>query len=409
VLIISGRTGAHPWTAGALVARIARALAARGHEVTLAAQSVQDAHAFAGATAVHAFAPFNQTATDWPLGFARWARARRRAIPHDVSLSTSRVAAADVWMPLEPGALAWLRRARRTLSPPSLGVALARHHGALRAAATDLAIVAPRGGRAGPVRRVVAVGAVSAGEAGRLLHAVRGLGERVVAAPPFAPTTPLAGDARAQARERARAVLGVGAERRVVLASCPAPPGPRLDGLIASVGDLAARDPRRGPLLVVLARDTYALAARAHRLGAGEHVRAVPLTHDAPTALAMADAAALPLPAWRGPFESGSASRFAADALAAGLPLLALSGAGGYDLARARSAAQDACGLVVDEPSREAWMRTFRTALDGPWLPRAGVAAAEIGAGLTEAAFVAALERALAEAAEERARGIEMD
>jgi hypothetical protein len=358
---------------------------------------------FAACEARHEFDTFDQTATDWPLGFAAWAARKRRDIPHDVCLSLSRVVGGDVWMPLEPSGRSWLSRSRRTLSAKSFAIAAARHHGALRAWAMDAVFAAPLPGAGGPIRRVLAVGATSAGEASRALHRVRGLGERVVKADPFGAVDPPGRDAAANLRATTRAVLDIDAERRVVLVSAPHPVGRTLDGLLEAVADAGSRDAARAPLLLILAKDCYALHARALRLGAAPHMRIVGLTERMDAALAAADAVALPHTAARGLFASGAIGRLGVDALRFGRPILALSGATGYGLARLRSTTQDFPGLVVDYPSADAWLRSLRQLCDDAWYQRAAAAAAELGAPMRLDRFVDRLVQVLFEAAAERA------
>ncbi len=403
ILIISGRTARQPWTAGALVARAAAALAAKGHAITLAAQSVDDESLFASCSRTVAFDSFDQTATDWPFGFAAWAGKRRREIPHDVCLSFSRVVGGDVWMPLEPSGASWLARVRRTHSLKSLAIAVGRHHGAIRAWASDAFFGGPRDGTGWPVRRVLATGGTSAGEASRSLHRVRGLGDRVLRADLFAMAEPPARDELLDLRRRTREALAIGEDRRVVLISAPGPIGRTLDTLLAAIADLAPRAGDRAPLALILAKDCFALHARALRCQAADHARIIGLTHRLDAALAAADAIVLPHKAERSIFDAGSVARLAADALRAGRPVIALSGAAGYGAARLRSTAQDSPGLVVDTPATDAWSRALRQLGDDAWLERASAAALELGAPMRFDRFIDRLDAVLAEAAAERA------
>ena len=405
VLVISGRTARHPWSHGPLVAAVCDALIARGHTVSLAAQSVEDAEMFARCERVRAFDSFDQTATDWPLGFAAWTRQQRQMTAHDVSISFSRVAAGDVWMPLEPSGAAWLARIRRSHALPSQAIAIARHHGALRAWAFDAFLVTPPTGEDDPIRRVLAVGSTAAGEFSRTLHCARGLGERVAKVDPFGMIARPAADEFGRLREATRALLSVEPEQRVVLVSVPAPAGRLLDGLLAATAAAAARDRRRAPVLLMLARDCFALHGRAVKLGASGQTRIMGLTHQMSAALAAADAVALPMRSARGLFENGGTMRLAADALAFGRPPLAVSGAPGYGMARLRSAAEITPGLVIDTSSRGEWERAFSQLASDEWLASASAAAGEIGAAMTFERFMGTLEGVLREVATERTEG----
>lgn len=405
LLVISGRTARHPWSHGPLVAAACDAMIAHGHSVSLAAQSVDDAAMFARCEQVETFDSFDQTATDWPLGFAAWARKRRRVTAHDVSLSFSRVAAGDVWMPQEPSGAAWLARVRRSHSLPSQAIAIARHHGALRAWAFDAFLVTPPTGEDEPIRRVLAVGSTAMGEVSRALHRARGLGERVAKVDPFGMVPRLPMEEMSRLRDATRAVLGIEPEQRVVLVSVPSPAGRLLDGLLVAAAAAGERDRRRAPVLLVLARDCFSLQGRAVKLGAAGQMRIMGLTHQMGAALAAADAVALPMRSARGLFENGGTTRLAADALAFGRPLLAVSGAPGYGMARLRSAAEIAPGLVIDTSSRGEWERAFSQLGNEEWLASASGAAAEIGAAMTFERFAGRLENVLGEVARERAEG----
>jgi hypothetical protein len=402
ILVISGRTARQPWTSGALAARICAALAAKGHTITLACQSLDDPALFAACKARHVFNTFDQTATDWPLGFASWARTQRRHIPHDVCLSLSRIVGGDVWMPLDPGGASWLTRARRTLSLKSLAIAATRHHGAFRAWATEATLGAPWSGAGGLPLRVIAIGATSAGEVSRALHRIRGLGDRVIKADPFGILDPPPPEVKSALRASTRAALDISPDRRVVLISATLPVGTTLDGLLLATRELAEHDQSRAPILLILGRDCFALHARATRLGAAPHARILGLTERMDAALSAADAVALPHKADRGLFASGAVGRLGVDALRFGRPILALSGASGYGVARLRSPAHESPGLVIDYPTAEAWLRALRQLESDTWLEHASTAAADIGAPMRFDRFADRLDATLSEVAAER-------
>lgn len=406
VLVISGRTARQAWTHGAIVAAATGALVRKGHEVTLAAQSVDDPALFAGCAAMHAFDSFDQTATDWPLGFGAWAGRMRRKIEHDVCLSFSRAAGGDVWMPLEPSGAAWVTAAVRTLGVKSLAIALARHNGAIRAWASDAFFVAPPVDEDAPIRRVIAVGSIAAGEAARLLHRAKGLGERVARVDPFGMVSPLLSEEAGDLRERTRAMLGIEPDRAAALVSAPQPVGRLLDDLLRAVGDLGGGDPRCGPVVIAAAKDCFALHRRAACCGVAHRVRILGLTARMEAALAAADVVVLPARTDRGVFEQGGAARLGAEALAFGRPLVAGVGAVGYGLARLRSATEDSAGIVVESPSREAWGRALAQACDPAWLARASAAAREVGRPMTFERFAETLEALLAETARERSKDL---
>lgn len=402
IVVVCGRAARQPWAAGggSLVAGVCADLTRRGHSIDLFAQSIDDPQAFANTCAsIRTFDTFDQTATDWPLGFASWARAQLRGGKRDVCLSFSRVVSGDVWMPLEPSGAAWFARARGVYGLKSKAIALARHHGFARAWTTDLLRVYPRGPR---IRRVVAVGAQSAGEAARLLHRARGLGERVVALSPFSAIVPPEPGERDRLGQRTRELLGIDHDRVVIAAVAPQPVGTRFDALLTAVAELHARDQARAPILIIAAKDCVALHTRALRCGAEALCRIVPLTERLDALLAAADAMALPLKSDLGIFVSGGLSRAAADGLCMGLPLLAVGGASGYELARWRSARQDSPGLVIDVPTVDAWIRALKHTLYASWRDRARAAASELGGTLRFDRFCNDLHTVVEHAADER-------
>lgn len=399
IVVVCGRAARQPWTAGGLVARVCADLRRRGHVVDVVAQSIDDPAAFAGCASVRVFGAFDQTATDWPLGFAMWARSRVRGMGRDVCISFSRSVSGDVWMPLEPSGAAWLRRARGTLGLKSHAIALARHHGFARAWATDLLRVYPSGPR---IRRVVAIGTQSAGEAARLLHRARGLGERVTTLEAFSVIEPPGAEERGRLRSRVRGALGLDDDRVAIAAFAPTPVGGRMDALFLALAELHARDRLRAPELIVAAKDCVALHTRTLRCGADRLCKIVPLTDRADALLFAADVLVLPVKTDIGVFVSGGLSRGAADGLRLGMPIVAAGGAPGYELARLRSSRQDAPGMVIDVPSVDAWVRALKQVLDPAWRARAAAAASELGQTLTFERFSDDLAGVLERAAEER-------
>lgn len=400
VLVLAGRLARQPWSIGGFVRSVGRGLHERGHSVSLACQSLDDDEDFGFASTVRRFGVFSQTSTDWPLGMAAWGARQRRAIPHDVSISFSRVCTGDVWFPAEPGGAAWLGRAASTRRGHGLALAAARHHGAFRSWARDALLRRPRG----VVRRIIAVGPTSAGEAERFLAAA-GLDDRVVQAPYFSMLEPPE-SGRTELRERTRALLNIAPERRVVLVSCMGAQGPSLDNLLTAAADLTSRDRDRGPVVLAMASEGFALHTRAVRLGAQAHLRIIGPTLRSDAAMAAADLCAAAVRPARGLFESGALGRFAADGLRCGRPLLALSGAPGYDLARQIAADSSSPGFVVESITSANWERALRTALQEPWASDAARAASHFGARLGFGGLMACVENALNEAAAERAGGL---
>lgn len=399
IVVICGRAARHPWSGGAMAARVCAALAQAGHTVHLRTQSVDDPERFSCCASIETFDSFDQTSTDWPFGFARWARSRVRACAHDVSLSLSRVVGAHVWMPIEPSAASWLGRARGTLGLKSLGITLTRHHGFLRTLATETLIVAPRTAR-GRIRRTLAIGPTAAGEATRLLHRVRGLGETVREIRAFSMIEPPSAERARDLRTATRRLLNVSDEQTLALLLGPQPVGRRMDPVLEAVAGLSGR----GLASAALAKDACALHDRAVRLGASHSIRILPLTRAVDAALCAADLVVLPLKSDSGVFQAGGLSRMAATALRFGKPLVVQSGSPGYELARLRSDDQEMPGLVVDTPSREHWERALKGALDSNWRERAGKAALSVSRDMTFDRFSGDLLKMIDEVGEDLIR-----
>ena len=114
-----------------------------------------------------------------------------------------------------------------------------------------------------------------------------------------------------------------------------------------------------------------------------------------PAALAACDAVADGVPCARGPFESGSCSRFGADAVRLGRPVLAVAGSSGQAAAELSTPEAGQAGLVVGSPTGEEWARAITTAMDRPWLARATRAAERLAGQLEFSRLIDAVEAAL--------------
>lgn len=401
VLLLAPRLPRHPWSLGATARALTDALAQRGHTITLACQAVDDAAMFERVAMVLPRAPFRQTTTDWPMGMGRFARNARRTIAHDVSLSLCRSMSADVWMPLDPTPSSWLAHVAKTRRGVVLPVALAKHAGVLAALAYELFSRLPLGARSTstPIRRVIAIGPVAAGEAARWL-ASAGLDDRIVTAPyPGPPTSPSSSldpvATPAPDASRVRALVRVPADRPLVLISALGPTGRRLEVVFQGLRLAHERRPDRAPLALVLASEAFAAHTQARRAGATDLVRILTPTARIDDCIAAADVVALPLVASRGLFESGASGRLAARALTLGTPLLAVSGTAGYDLCRSGSPTEPAAGWLVDGLTPAAFARAFERISDPDEVQRAKAAALVRAPALAFDRFVDVVESTL--------------
>jgi hypothetical protein len=398
LLVIAGRLSRHRFGASGTVAPVLGALATRGHCVSLLAASLDDPSMFASAERVESFEAHTTSASDWPLGFAHWARSHARVHQADAILSFSRIVGGDVWFPIEPTAGAWLGRARSAKSLLGLAYTCARHHGVARSLVVESLRRTPLTPTGAPMHTVIAVGPTSAGEAARLLTPA-GLDDLVVQAPYFSILPRFDKATREELRTRTRRILGISATALVLFAAAPMSAGRELDDLFIALSAHDARASAQENVLVLAAKESFALHTRAVRCGAERHVKFVGRTVHVGAMLAAADMCALPIRAGggaRGLFESGATGRLAADALRLGRPLITVSGAHGYDLARITLGDASRPGLIVDSTGVEGWRRALRTATDERWLTESSRAAAAVGADLNLNAFVGLLEARLA-------------
>lgn len=384
ILIIGGRLDATRWSHAGLLRQVCRGLASRGHEVTLACISADEAAYFAPARII-AMGEYDQNGTDWPTGFASWTRVVIAGSGPDVVLSTSRLAWGDVWMPLGPSASAWIESVARALGPVGLGKWLYKHPGVLRARALEASRPWPRGSGGRRPSRVAVFGAEAAGCAKAALAGHR-LDTRVVALP-FVASTEARDDAQREGwRVRLRVAADVGASDTFALASCVGLVGGSLSPIFEAarlVNERLGRTGRQGNLIVgVLARDAFHAHDAGVRAAAAEWVRVLGTTASVEGALAACDVALLPPALIPDPFLMGASGRFAADALRLGKPVLAADGASGAELIESLPGLGDPGALVRHdgvEPPHAPWERALARAMEPQWRDRAVVAAAAAG------------------------------
>ena len=396
VLVVAGRLPGPPWTVTGTLRLIARGLAARGHEVAIACQGVDDAQNLAPIPVI-ARAPYEQNGSDWPRGLGHWARRVALRGGFDAVLSLSRCVRGDLWMPLGPTPGAWMSGLLEAHGPVGLAKALYRHAGVL---------AAPRAGeRPG---RIAVIGQASR-DAARSALAAQRLDTRVVALPFFSSLR--APDPLTRERWRAELRGAIGVRDVDTLARCPVSGMsairlrvlaalPRINGATARGGSCIA---------LVLARDIYHTHDQAVRAGCAEWVRVLGPTSRIAAALAACDFALVPEPAPVGAdaFSRGDSGRFAADALRMARPVLAEPFAPGAELVRAQPPLGDPGSIVRSdgvEPVATSWARAIGKAMDHSWRDRATLAAAAAGEQLGENGFLDALDECLHAAVAERRR-----
>lgn len=389
VVMLASRLERHAWTHGALVARLARALIARGREVTLLCDAAEDTAMFG--CRVRARRAFEHDQAEAPTATARWlarmAQARAPGAQDAVTLSLTRLVPGEVWMPVDESAAALLADelgSRRTLSR---AMWLWRHWGVLAGRRMERDAAADEG----QVRAVLAFGpsaaAAAAGRWPRLAGRVRDIGFAAM-------VEPATGEAESRLRAEVRARLHINASRRVVLVSLMRTAGADWQAFLGAVARITAPEVRAGnaPVVVAMARDAYAVHDAACRAGCQRALRVVGQTERVDALLAAADAAAAPLGTGPDAFRAGATGRFIADALRAGRPVLSAPTASGVDLVAHRGV--EAPGMVV-EPTVEAWAEGLRNVCDDDWLAARAIGARAAGGDLGFEEWVGRVEAAL--------------
>ncbi len=414
ILLFGGRLAATRWSYAGLVRQVCRGLAGRGHEVTLACLSADDAAWFAPSR-VLTMIEYDQNGSDWPAGFAPWSRMVVARAQADVVISTSRLAWGDVWMPLGPSASAWLEQVAGALGPVGLGKWVYKHTGVLRARAVELRCPWPRGPDGRRPARVAVLGAEAAADA-RAVLAPHRLDTRVVALPFVSSCEPPDEPKRQRWRADLRSVAGVAPHDTLALASCVELVGDSLAPVVeaaARVNARLGRSGRQGALIVgVLARDAFHAhdaAVRSEGGGAAQWVRVLGTTSRIEAALCAADVAIVPPPAIADPFATGSAGRFAADALRLARPVLTADSAPGAELITSLPGLGEPGAVVRHdgvEPPEAPWERALARALEPQWRERAVVAAAAAGSAerIGPNRFLDALEEVIRSAVSDRSR-----
>src|SRR5690606_5158432 len=201
---------------------------------------------------------------------------------------------------------------------------LSRHRGALLGRAVERQAVRTAGGSA----RVLAFGPAAAAAARerwpRLAEGVRDVGFATM-------VEPVAADLHARFRAEVRARLHINPARRVVLVSLMRTVGTDWEAFLEAISRITAPEVATGhaPVVVAMARDAYAVHDAACRAGCQRALRVVGQTEAVEALLSAADAVCAPLEPRPDAFCAGATGRFVADALRAGLPVLAAAGASG--------------------------------------------------------------------------------
>ena len=367
VLVFDEYIGPLPWSPGAWTIEIARGLALRGHEVTVACDNAFDPAALAPAR-VLVRNPERRGEDRQPLAFRRWAIRTARMIGAEVSLSLTHAAPADFFLPIGPTSLGEFALVWRTQPPLSAAFETVQRSWLPAAAIADAL--------GGGARRL----AFAESTEGRT-----GLGY----ASRFDPPGPAA---LADLRSRTRVLLGIDAARPVILVSAVHAERHGLAPMLEGFRLLRPERSAGAPVLLAAGESAYTIHSAAVAAGCEGALRAVGATARMDALLAACDVAAAPL---AGAARS-CAGRFIADALRMGRPVLAERAACGAELLLGTGPPATRAGVVLDTARASIWRGAFEKALSEPWRARAAAAAAAIGRGLGMGEFLSRLEAALA-------------
>jgi hypothetical protein len=349
ILVIAEYIARRRWFRSHLAGSIVLGLARRGHEIELACDNVGDPARFTGIR-LSLHRPLSSSTNRHPARFMRWAARQRDRAEHDVSLSFSRVAPADCWMPIGVPAASGAAALIRSLRPASVVMELS-HQPWIPAAIACERLAA----RHATTARRLALGSVD------------GLGYMSTIVPPGA-------SSRDALRRRTRDLLGIGPDEMVVLISDVHFSKRPADALFAGMASLG-----EAPTLLAVGHSGYSVLRSARRAGLRRVCIAGP-TGRMDAALAAADVCAAPFPTRHG------AGRLVADSLLMGRPILAHPEASGASLV-------GGAGALVETPTSAGW----RDALAPVMNPRRREALSAFAseADVSEDAFLARLERAL--------------
>lgn len=377
IAVVTERLPASPWHQEHLAVPILRALAARGHDTHAVCESVDDEMRLGEIAniSLHPRRGYCHRSSVRPWALREFAQTKLKSLHPDATLSLTRLLSAQVWMPIVGSASTIISRVARIRGFEPLF----REARALPLTLTKSVLETIARGDHYTVRRVFAFGPRAAESARQEWTTLR---DRIADVGFIAAVTPPATDERASIRRRIRNAIGTDEHRSLILVSSPSGMQRDLAAVIEAAAHAYKQSGDRAPILLIAAADAYAVHDAAVRLGAHHVVRLAGVSHRPEGLLCAADVAL----AWsRGPAApcaAGSASRFIADALAFGLPVIAVRGAPGAELigdVRAVRAPGDTRavgpGSLVDNSTGLGWYVALQSAVDPAWHREAKAAA----------------------------------
>lgn len=382
ILVIAEYIRSMAWSSSIWAARLARELAEQGHRVLVACDGIEDAAVFGTShprLTLEIRRPLRKLRASDPLGFAPWSDQRRAAHPSARSISFTRYAAADVWIPLGHGIVTTLTRAVRAHRPATAAMELLHRPWAIQAFLAERRTL--RVGRSIGCARGMLGQEGGGHDAGDFREIPLGFASALV--PPPA-------DARAALRERTRALLGIPPHALLLAASAVHTDRPGLAEMLDGLSLVHAHS-GEAPHLLLVGRKTHTLARACERAGIRHAVHLLGGTDRMDAVLGAADLAV----ATGRVHDPAATGRFIADALRMGLPVLAAASAAGASLLRSPTGAETSAGLMVDPADPSHWRSSIEIAASPAWRAIAGAKAASTGETLSLQAMAQRLSASL--------------
>lgn len=382
ILILAEYVRRYHWMPGAWVPALARGLAARGHDVTVAVDGTEDPALFAGSRLL-VRRPHRTMRGSTPLAFQRWAMELVNDRAFDSTLSLTTLAPGAVWAPVGGSFIGgFISMALSHAGVSAVLETIARPW--LPAAALAERRAKAIANKMGTIECRIGMLAAPAG--------VRPLGYASIAEhwPLLAPVSAQA--SKGEVRGAARRALGLDDSRPAVVVSAV---HPRRPGFGAFLGAIESLGPDLAPAVLVLGRKPYSVERLAKRHGGLWALRFLGPTAQIPAVMAAADLAASPWSRARG----ATSGRFVADALRHGRPVLAHMHSPGAELIEPSHFGTPEIGTIVREESPVAWAAALRSSMESLALGQTTRAARDVSGALSLDGMCARLEAVLREAA----------
>lgn len=371
------------WRKDAWSPLLARGLAARGHDVLVACDSAHDVSAFEPARVVVRH-PLRTRHEAQPFRFARWARMIRAAEVHDVSLSMTPLAAADVMLSISEPAMRRLASTLRRSNLVSAGMDLV-HEPML----PITALAEARASRSVLIQRRLTI---AASEPGTIVRGCESIGLASALDPP-------SDESRAKLRARVRAMFDLHDDATVLLTSAMHPYRAGGAAMLEALAHVRMGEDGHVPRVLIAGRYNVRLHEAAVRAGCADRIIFLGGTARMDAALCAADVAVAP-----GPMKSlPGTGRFIADSIRLGVPVITAAGVPGAGLVRGDGGTVRP-GIVLDGNQPNHWREAIEAMLDPSTRREAAAAAASRSPMLEFSTMVSRIEAILVECASQRRR-----